>query len=110
MPCDPPAILGYWGSAASGTTPLSVSMRPYNTATGARRHQLTLTEKTSCALSQIVLCQSHSLREQAISDALCPASKIVVLGNGSNGVDANERFNPALHGASRERLRRAQGW
>jgi glycosyltransferase involved in cell wall biosynthesis len=72
---------------------------PLMTATGRKRQLLCLTEKLSCRLSHRVLCVSHSIREVAIAEGLCPPGKIVVLEGGSgNGVDAQERFNPELAG------------
>jgi glycosyltransferase involved in cell wall biosynthesis len=42
-----------------------------------------------------VLCVSHSIRQIAVEEGLCPAEKIKVLASGSGqGVDADNRFNP----------------
>ena len=69
---------------------------PLMTATGPRRRVLWATEKISCRLAHRVLCVSHSIREVAIAEGLCPPEKITVLCGGSgNGVDAEGRFNPA---------------
>jgi glycosyltransferase involved in cell wall biosynthesis len=69
---------------------------PYMTATGRRRHLLKLTERLSCRLASRVFCVSHSLRDVAIRDGICPEDRIVVFGGGSgNGVDAVSRFDPA---------------
>ena len=68
---------------------------PYMTANGRRRTLLMATERVSCKLSHEVFCVSHSLREVAISDGICPAEKIkVFLGGSGNGVDASGRFCP----------------
>ncbi len=68
---------------------------PLMTATGMRRQLLTWTERVSCRLAHQVFCVSHSLREVAIAEGLCPADKIkVLLGGSINGVDAVGRFNP----------------
>lgn len=68
---------------------------PLMTATGYKRSLLWWSEKISCLLAHQVFCVSHSLREVAISEGLCPATKItVLLGGSSNGVDAREQFNP----------------
>lgn len=68
---------------------------PFVSASGAKRRLLRSTEIVSCRLSHQVLCVSHSLREVAIAERLCPASKIKVLAGGSgNGVDAAGRFDP----------------
>lgn len=65
------------------------------TATGVRRHLFRLAEKTSCRLADVVICQSASLRQHAINDGLVRSNKARVLLQGSNGVDATERFDPA---------------
>jgi glycosyltransferase involved in cell wall biosynthesis len=68
---------------------------PLMTATGPKRHVLRYTEKIACRLAHRVLCVSHSIREVAIAEGLCPPDKIVVLCGGSgNGVDAEGRYNP----------------
>lgn len=68
---------------------------PLETATGARRRLLWLTEWISCRLADRVICVGPSLREMAIAERICPSNKIVTLANGSgNGVDAMHRFNP----------------
>ena len=68
---------------------------PMVTATGSKRTLLRWTEKISCRLANQVLCVSHSVREVAIAEGLCPAAKVKTLLNGSvNGVDAQARFNP----------------
>lgn len=64
-------------------------------ATGRRRRLLYLTEWLSCRLAHSVLCVSHSIREIAIAEGLCPPEKIRVLAGGSGqGVDAEGRFDP----------------
>jgi glycosyltransferase involved in cell wall biosynthesis len=66
------------------------------TATGLKRHLLKWGERVACALAHQVLCVSHSVREVAIAERLCPPDKIKVLRGGSvNGVDAAHAFNPA---------------
>jgi glycosyltransferase involved in cell wall biosynthesis len=68
---------------------------PLMTATGPKRRLLRWTEKISCLMAHRVLCVSHTIRDVAIAEGLCPAEKIAVLKGGSgNGVDAEERFNP----------------
>lgn len=69
---------------------------PLVTATGYRRWLLTRAERVSARCAHQVLCVSHSLREVAVRERLCPPEKIRVLGGGSgNGVDAVGRFDPA---------------
>jgi len=81
---------------------------PLTTATGCKRLLLRCSEKVSCRLAHQVFCVSHSMREIAVREALCPARKIKVLVNGSaNGVDALVRFNPRyVAGDRRAVLRR----
>lgn len=68
---------------------------PLVTATSVKRRLLRASERLSCRLAHRVLCVSHSLREVAIQEQLCPPGKIRVLGGGSgNGVDAAGRFDP----------------
>jgi glycosyltransferase involved in cell wall biosynthesis len=82
---------------------------PLMTATGPKRQLLRWTEKLSCRLSHRVLCVSHSIREVAIQEGLCPADKIVVLRGGSgNGVDAHSHFNPAHRPANERNFVRNQ--
>ena len=69
---------------------------PLMTATGYKRSLLWWSEKVSCLLAHQVICVSHSLREVAVAEGLCPASKIkALLGGSSNGVDATDRYSPA---------------
>jgi glycosyltransferase involved in cell wall biosynthesis len=68
----------------------------FMTASGWRRRLLCWTEWLSCRLAHAVLCDSHSIREVAVAERLCPAAKVRVLLSGSvNGVDADGRFDPA---------------
>jgi glycosyltransferase involved in cell wall biosynthesis len=70
---------------------------PAHGAAGLRRRLLMATEAVSCRLAHRVLCVSGSVRDAAVADGLCPASKVRVLGEGTgNGVDAEGRFDPAL--------------
>ena len=72
---------------------------PMMTARGHKRVLLRWSEKLACKLAHQVLCVSHSIREVAIAEGLCPASKIKVLLNGSiNGVDAQGKFDPHSFG------------
>ena len=68
---------------------------PYLTASGLKRLLLRWSEKVACRLAHAVLCVSYSIRQIAVDERLCPASKIKVLAAGSiQGVDADGRFNP----------------
>jgi glycosyltransferase involved in cell wall biosynthesis len=84
---------------------------PLETATGSTRRMLWLSERTSCALADRVLCVSDSLSEVALSDGLCAPSKMRVLLKGSgNGVDAHGRYDPSrLAPGTRERVRAVHG-
>jgi glycosyltransferase involved in cell wall biosynthesis len=70
---------------------------------GMKRRVLLVTEKLAAHCSQIVLCNSQSMRDEALALGIAPASKLKVLGEGSsNGVDLN-RFSPGSSDV-RERL------
>jgi glycosyltransferase involved in cell wall biosynthesis len=64
------------------------------TCTGLKRRILLVTERIASACSHAVLCNSDSLRNQALALSVAPAAKLCLLGSGSsNGVDV-ERFSP----------------
>src|SRR5271166_4585554 len=72
------------------------------TSTGLRRQLLLTAERVASACAHVVLCNSESLRAEALALGVAPASKLHLLGEGSsNGVDV-ERFSP---GASDVRAR-----
>jgi glycosyltransferase involved in cell wall biosynthesis len=61
---------------------------------GFKRWILLTAERVACACAHVVLCNSKSLRTEALALSLAPADKLLVLGEGSsNGVDV-ERFSP----------------
>ncbi len=61
---------------------------------GFKRWVLLTAERVACSCAQVVLCNSKSLRAEALALGLAPAAKLLVLGEGSsNGVDV-ERFSP----------------
>ncbi len=64
------------------------------TATGIKRTLFTNAERTSCTLAHAVVCQSPSLRAYAVEHRIVSREKAMVLGHGSNGVDAEGRFHP----------------
>jgi len=73
------------------------------TCTGLKRRILLLTERLAAACSHAVLCNSDSLRNEALALGVATESKLRVLGSGSsNGVDV-ERFQPGPS-SLRERL------
>src|SRR5215831_10641379 len=68
----------------------------FMTRKGWRRHLLRWAETIAALAAHRVLCVSHSVREVAIAEGICPAEKIrVLLGGSINGVDADGRFKPA---------------
>lgn len=80
---------------------------PLETATGWKRRLLRATERLTCRLAHRVLCNSESLRREAIRWNLCPPEKIRVLHHGSgNGVDSVRRLAPTRFNgvAVREKL------
>lgn len=84
---------------------------PMMTAAGPKRHLLRATERTACRFACRALCISHSMREAAVDEELCPPDKIKVLASGSgNGVEAAARFNPDTQPAgAREAVRTRLG-
>jgi glycosyltransferase involved in cell wall biosynthesis len=53
-------------------------------------------ESIACRCACQVFAVSHSVADATVRDGICPRGKIRVLGNGSsNGVDAQNNFNPA---------------
>ena len=64
------------------------------TATGFKRTVLLAAERLAAACADCVVCNSESLRAEALALKIAPADKLHVLGNGSSyGVDV-ERFSP----------------
>jgi len=65
-----------------------------DTATGLKRRILLSAERTAAGFAQVVLCNSASLREEALALRIVAEEKLILLGMGSsNGVDT-ERFAP----------------
>jgi len=63
-------------------------------STGLKRRLLLAAERLASACAHIVLCNSESLRAEALSLRVAPAAKLCLLGDGSsNGVDIR-RFSP----------------
>jgi len=68
------------------------------TCTGIKRKILLASERLAAACCHSVLCNSDSLRDQALALGVAPASKLCLLGGGSsNGVDV-DRFYPGPDG------------
>lgn len=81
----------------------------FATARGFKRTLLRSTERIACMLAHRVICVSTSVREAVMSEGLCAANKIVVVGNGSiNGVDSRNRFAPECFSAEVRNSVRAQ--
>jgi glycosyltransferase involved in cell wall biosynthesis len=71
---------------------------------GLKRRILLAAERVASFCAQIVLCNSSSMRDEALALGLAPADKLNLLGDGSsNGVDVL-RFSPGSSDV-RERLR-----
>ncbi len=65
-----------------------------NTAKGLKRRILLGAERLSARCAKVVLCNSASLRSEALALRIAPAAKLKLLGNGSsNGVNVT-RFSP----------------
>jgi glycosyltransferase involved in cell wall biosynthesis len=70
---------------------------------GFKRGILLAAERLACACAQVVLCNSASLRAEALALRLAPEAKLLVLGEGSSiGVDV-KHFSPGPS-AVRERF------
>ena len=64
------------------------------TSRGLKRYLLLWAERIASYCAHTVVCNSRSLRERALALGIAPASKLIVLGEGSsNGVDLG-RFAP----------------
>ena len=106
------ALLGMIAARLVGVPVRIYHMRGLDHLAGHRGRALAAAAavKTSCAMATRVLCVSESMRERLVSDGFCAAEKTHVhLRGSSNGVDAELRFNPALHQNQRSDLRRALG-
>ena len=89
-------LLGSIASLLAGV-PIRVYMLrglKLETATGAKRLLLLAAERVAAACAQVVLCNSQSMRSEALALGLAPEEKLQMLGDGSsNGVDV-VRFSP----------------
>ncbi|MGE0787941.1 MAG: glycosyltransferase family 4 protein [Sandaracinaceae bacterium] len=88
-------LLGTTASRAARVPRTLYHMRglPVQGAAGVMRGVLWVTERVSCGLADVVICQSPSLRRRAIALGLVSADKSLVLGPGGNGV-STDRFDP----------------
>jgi glycosyltransferase involved in cell wall biosynthesis len=64
------------------------------TSTGVKRRILLAAERVASACSHVVLCNSESLRNQALALGVAPEAKLLLLGSGSSGGVDVERFSP----------------
>ena len=64
------------------------------TSTGIKRCILLAAERVASACSHVVLCNSESLRKQALVLRVAPEAKLLLLGSGSSGGVDVERFSP----------------
>lgn len=68
----------------------------YETSHGFKRTMLKWIDRITSFCATKVVCVSPSLMQQSIKDHLCPASKQVLLGNGTcGGIDTLKKYNPA---------------
>ncbi len=78
------------------------------TSSGLKRRILLAAERLTTRCAHVVLCNSQSLRQQAVALGVAPDAKLQLLGEGSsNGVDV-DRFRPGPSPV-RERLGIPQG-
>jgi glycosyltransferase involved in cell wall biosynthesis len=105
------ALLGMLAAHACGVPTRLYQMRglAYVTARGLLRNVLLTTERLTIASATHVICQSPSLREQALAEGLVTQSGSEVVLEGSNGVDTR-RFDPARHLEAGRALRRSVGF
>jgi glycosyltransferase involved in cell wall biosynthesis len=78
-------------------------------SSGVKRALLLWSERMAARCAHVVLCNSESLRAEAMVLKIAPAHKLHMLGEGSsNGVDT-ERFSPACPSAGESTVRRELG-
>jgi glycosyltransferase involved in cell wall biosynthesis len=76
---------------------------------GFKHRILLAAERMASACAQVVLCNSPSMRTEALALGLAPAAKLKLIGDGSsNGVDV-ERFSPGLRKAGLSEVRERLG-
>lgn len=103
-------LLGMLAASATRVPVRVYQMRglPFVTARQPLRSVLKLTEQVACSAATQVVCQSHSLRAQALEETLVSEAKSRVLLDGSNGVSLT-RFDPSRHAAEGAALRSSLG-
>lgn len=93
-------LLGTLAARAAGVPVvfLSIFGLVQMTKTGSARRLLDATTRLACILAHCVWCDSFSMRDYVVKERLCPATKVVVFGQGSvNGVDAKGVFSPQAY-------------
>jgi glycosyltransferase involved in cell wall biosynthesis len=98
-------LLGTFAALLAGVPARVYMVRGFKleTSTGMKRRILLAAERAAAACAQVVLCNSESVRAEALALRIAPAQKLKLLGNGSsNGVNV-ERFSPGPS-CVRERL------
>lgn len=83
----------------------------YETSKGIKRALLMNIDRLASALATMVVCVSPSVMRRSLEDKLAPASKQLILGNGTcNGINI-ERFSPSVLDASEQKeLKRKYGF
>lgn len=90
-------LLGTLGARTAGVPIvfLSIFGLPQMTLKGPRRVLLDILTRLSCRMAHRVWIDSPSMKDHIVMRRLCPASKAVVIGNGSvKGVNAESVFSP----------------
>ena len=64
------------------------------TTTGFKRHVLLAAERLAAACAHVVLCNSESLRAQALALGVAPADKLLLLGAGSSRGVNTQLYSP----------------
>jgi glycosyltransferase involved in cell wall biosynthesis len=98
-------LLGTFAALLAGVPVRVYMVRGFKleTSTGMKRRILLAAERAAAACAQVVLCNSESVRAEAVALRVAPEAKLKLLGNGSsNGVNV-ERFSPGPSDV-RERL------
>ena len=83
----------------------------YETSHGLKRFILMTVDRLSSLCATKIVCVSPSVLKRSIEDKLAPASKQIILGNGTcNGIDTENHFNPACINAEKlEKLKKKYG-
>ncbi|HMD76303.1 MAG TPA: glycosyltransferase family 4 protein [Terracidiphilus sp.] len=89
-------LLGNFAAWLAGVPARIYMLRGFklDTCAGFKRRILLAAERLASACAQVVLCNSRSMRAEALALDVAPEAKLNLLGEGSsNGVDV-ERFSP----------------